>query len=54
MGAFAGLLKQAGHRVTGSDTGFYPPMGDALAALGHRDAAPASTPRTSSPRPTWW
>src|SRR5262245_24613162 len=34
MGAFAGLLKQAGHRVTGSDTGFYPPMGDALARWG--------------------
>jgi UDP-N-acetylmuramate: L-alanyl-gamma-D-glutamyl-meso-diaminopimelate ligase len=34
MGAFAGLLKQAGHRVTGSDTGFYPPMGDALERWG--------------------
>jgi UDP-N-acetylmuramate: L-alanyl-gamma-D-glutamyl-meso-diaminopimelate ligase len=34
MGAFAGLLKQAGHRVTGSDTGFYPPMGDALKRWG--------------------
>jgi UDP-N-acetylmuramate: L-alanyl-gamma-D-glutamyl-meso-diaminopimelate ligase len=34
MGAFAGLLKAAGHRVTGSDTAFYPPMGDALRAWG--------------------
>ena len=34
MGAFAGLLKAAGHRVTGSDTAFYPPMGDALAQWG--------------------
>ena len=34
MGAFAGLLKQAGHRVTGSDTAFYPPMGDALRRWG--------------------
>jgi UDP-N-acetylmuramate: L-alanyl-gamma-D-glutamyl-meso-diaminopimelate ligase len=34
MGAFAGLLKAAGHRVTGSDTAFYPPMGDALKAWG--------------------
>jgi UDP-N-acetylmuramate: L-alanyl-gamma-D-glutamyl-meso-diaminopimelate ligase len=34
MGAFAGLLKQAGHRVTGSDTAFYAPMGDALASWG--------------------
>jgi UDP-N-acetylmuramate: L-alanyl-gamma-D-glutamyl-meso-diaminopimelate ligase len=34
MGAFAGLLKAAGHRVTGSDTAFYPPMGDALRTYG--------------------
>lgn len=34
MGAFAGLLKAAGHRVTGSDTAFYPPMGDALRSYG--------------------
>ena len=34
MGAFAGLLRQAGHRVTGSDTAFYPPMGDALKRWG--------------------
>jgi UDP-N-acetylmuramate: L-alanyl-gamma-D-glutamyl-meso-diaminopimelate ligase len=34
MGAFAGLLKAAGHRVTGSDTAFYPPMGEALAQWG--------------------
>jgi UDP-N-acetylmuramate: L-alanyl-gamma-D-glutamyl-meso-diaminopimelate ligase len=34
MGSFAGLLKAAGHRVTGSDTAFNPPMGDALRAYG--------------------
>lgn len=34
MGALAGLLKAAGHRVSGSDTAFYPPMGDALARWG--------------------
>jgi UDP-N-acetylmuramate: L-alanyl-gamma-D-glutamyl-meso-diaminopimelate ligase len=34
MGAFAGLLKQVGHRVTGSDTAFYAPMGDALRRWG--------------------
>jgi UDP-N-acetylmuramate: L-alanyl-gamma-D-glutamyl-meso-diaminopimelate ligase len=34
MGAFAGLLKQVGHRVTGSDTAFYPPMGEALQRWG--------------------
>lgn len=30
MGALAGLLKAAGHRVSGSDVAFYPPMGEAL------------------------
>jgi len=34
MGALAGLLIQAGHRVTGSDTAFYPPMSEALARWG--------------------
>jgi UDP-N-acetylmuramate: L-alanyl-gamma-D-glutamyl-meso-diaminopimelate ligase len=34
MGALAGLLKQAGHRVTGSDVAFYPPMGDKLREWG--------------------
>jgi UDP-N-acetylmuramate: L-alanyl-gamma-D-glutamyl-meso-diaminopimelate ligase len=34
MGSLAGLLKKAGHRVTGSDSAFYPPMGDALTRWG--------------------
>jgi UDP-N-acetylmuramate: L-alanyl-gamma-D-glutamyl-meso-diaminopimelate ligase len=34
MGSLAGLLKAAGHRVTGSDKAFYPPMGPALARWG--------------------
>jgi UDP-N-acetylmuramate: L-alanyl-gamma-D-glutamyl-meso-diaminopimelate ligase len=34
MGALGGLLKQAGHRVTGSDSAFYPPMSDALPRWG--------------------
>ncbi len=34
MGSLAGLFKQAGHRVTGSDVAFYPPMGPALARWG--------------------
>jgi UDP-N-acetylmuramate: L-alanyl-gamma-D-glutamyl-meso-diaminopimelate ligase len=34
MGALAGLLSQLGHRVTGSDTAFYPPMGPALERWG--------------------
>jgi UDP-N-acetylmuramate: L-alanyl-gamma-D-glutamyl-meso-diaminopimelate ligase len=34
MGSLAGLLVRAGHRVTGSDTAFYPPMGEALERWG--------------------
>ncbi len=34
MGALAGMLVDAGYRVTGSDTGAYPPMSDYLAGLG--------------------
>ena len=34
MGALAGLLRKQGHRVTGSDTAFYPPMGDKLLEWG--------------------
>lgn len=34
MGALAGLLREAGHRVTGSDRAFEPPMGDALVRWG--------------------
>lgn len=34
MGSLAGMLKDAGYTVTGSDTGVYPPMSDYLAGLG--------------------
>ncbi len=34
MASLAGMLKQRGHHVTGSDAGAYPPMSDFLAALG--------------------
>jgi len=34
MGTFAGLLRERGYRVTGSDTGAYPPMSTALAGWG--------------------
>lgn len=34
MGGLALIARQAGHRVTGSDTGIYPPMSDMLAAQG--------------------
>ena len=36
MGALAGLLKELGHRVTGSDIAFDPPMGPALESWGVR------------------
>ena len=34
MGSLAGMLKMQGHRVTGSDKAFYPPMSDELKRLG--------------------
>ncbi len=34
MGGIAALAQSEGHRVTGSDSGVYPPMSDQLAALG--------------------
>lgn len=34
MGALAGMLHDAGYKVTGSDTGIYPPMSDYLRGLG--------------------
>jgi UDP-N-acetylmuramate: L-alanyl-gamma-D-glutamyl-meso-diaminopimelate ligase len=34
MGSLAGMLKAQGHRVTGSDKAFYPPMGAELKRLG--------------------
>jgi UDP-N-acetylmuramate: L-alanyl-gamma-D-glutamyl-meso-diaminopimelate ligase len=36
MGALAGLFKEAGHDVSGSDVAFYPPMGSALERWGIR------------------
>ncbi len=34
MASLAGMLRQVGHRVTGSDSAAYPPMSDQLAAQG--------------------
>jgi UDP-N-acetylmuramate: L-alanyl-gamma-D-glutamyl-meso-diaminopimelate ligase len=50
MGALAGLLKAAGHRVTGSDTSFYPPMGDALVRWGV-ETMPGWRPENVDPAP---
>jgi UDP-N-acetylmuramate: L-alanyl-gamma-D-glutamyl-meso-diaminopimelate ligase len=44
MGAFAGMLKAAGHEVSGSDQNVYPPMNDMLRAWG----IPVLTPYDSA------
>ena len=50
MASLAGMLKQRGHRVTGSDVAAYPPMSDFLASLGIAVAQPFSE-RNLEPRP---
>lgn len=50
MGALAGLLRASGHRVSGSDTSFYPPMGDALERWGV-ETLRGFDPAHLSPRP---
>jgi UDP-N-acetylmuramate: L-alanyl-gamma-D-glutamyl-meso-diaminopimelate ligase len=50
MASLAGMLKQRGHRVTGSDAAAYPPMSDFLASL----SIPVAQPFNASnlePRP---
>lgn len=52
MASLAGLLKQRGFKVTGSDAAAYPPMSDFLAAM----AIPVAQPYADSnlkPRPDW-
>ena len=50
MGTLAGLLKSAGHRVTGSDRSFYPPMGPALEEWGV-ETRPGWDPANLQPEP---
>ena len=50
MAALAGMLKQRGFRVTGSDAAAYPPMSDFLAELGIPVAQPFDA-RNLEPRP---
>jgi UDP-N-acetylmuramate: L-alanyl-gamma-D-glutamyl-meso-diaminopimelate ligase len=52
MASLANLLRAAGHRVTGSDEGVYPPMSDHLRALGI-DYAVGYRPENLEPRPDW-
>ena len=50
MASLAGMLKQRGHHVTGSDAAAYPPMSDFLASLGIPVAQPFSE-KNLEPRP---
>ncbi|MFZ9887556.1 MAG: Mur ligase domain-containing protein, partial [Myxococcota bacterium] len=49
MGAFAGLLKQAGHDVRGSDSNVYPPMSDKLRDWGIEVRTPYATANLEPP-----
>ena len=50
MGALAGLLKELGHRVSGSDVAFDPPMGPALESWGV-ECRPGFDARNLEPAP---
>ena len=50
MGSFAGLLKQAGYQVRGSDDNVYPPMSDKLAEWGI-EVRPGYKPENLDPAP---
>jgi UDP-N-acetylmuramate: L-alanyl-gamma-D-glutamyl-meso-diaminopimelate ligase len=50
MASLAGMLKQRGHQVTGSDVAAYPPMSDFLASLGIPVAQPFHE-KNLEPRP---
>ena len=50
MASLAGMLKQRGHQVTGSDVAAYPPMSDFLASLGIPVAQPFGE-QNLEPRP---
>jgi UDP-N-acetylmuramate: L-alanyl-gamma-D-glutamyl-meso-diaminopimelate ligase len=52
MASLAGLLRAAGHTVTGSDENVYPPMSDQLRELGI-DYAVGYRPGNLRPRPDW-
>jgi UDP-N-acetylmuramate: L-alanyl-gamma-D-glutamyl-meso-diaminopimelate ligase len=51
MGAFAGMLKTAGYRVTGSDENLYPPMSDMLREWGIDAFTPYSAENIERARP---
>src|SRR5687767_8325113 len=51
MGSFAGMLKAAGHEVTGSDENVYPPMSDMLEAWGISVMTPYRAENLDAARP---
>lgn len=51
MGAFAGMLKAAGHAVTGSDENVYPPMSDMLHEWGIEVFTPYAAENLDRARP---
>jgi UDP-N-acetylmuramate: L-alanyl-gamma-D-glutamyl-meso-diaminopimelate ligase len=51
MGAFAGMLKAAGHEVSGSDQNVYPPMSDMLRAWGIPVLTPYAPSNLDSVKP---
>lgn len=53
MAPLAGMLAESGHRVTGSDTGVYPPASTLLEGLGIRWTNGFSE-SSLDPRPTSW
>src|SRR5216110_4032027 len=51
MGAFAGMLKAAGYKVTGSDENVYPPMSDMLREWGIEAFTPYAPENLDRARP---
>ncbi|HTT70074.1 MAG TPA: UDP-N-acetylmuramate:L-alanyl-gamma-D-glutamyl-meso-diaminopimelate ligase [Anaeromyxobacteraceae bacterium] len=51
MGSFAGLLKERGYEVTGSDENVYPPMSNELARLGIEVLTPYARENLARARP---
>src|SRR5256885_11809606 len=51
MGSFAGLLRAAGHEVSGSDENVYPPMSDKLAEWRIQTYTPYSATNLEKAKP---
>jgi len=53
MAPLAGMLRERGYRVTGSDAGVYPPSSTLLESLGIGFSAKFDAANLT-PAPTWW